>query len=190
MDGGALEPLKVVSTRGMTVDTQDYHPEPRVAAIASSRFKPEFLVNVEGTGQVKMVNYSDLSNLKITSIKAARFLHDGGFDSSSRYFLVGAGASNKVAVIDTKVSKLAALIETGQRPHPNSHNLWVDTILNPDEEISRSVAVFDTQNLDKGYEAIPIAEWSGITKGPRRVLHGEYNKNGTEIWFSVSLSGQ
>ena len=34
MDGDTLEPLKIVSTRGMTVDTQEYHPEPRVAAAA------------------------------------------------------------------------------------------------------------------------------------------------------------
>ena len=33
MDGETLEPKKIVSTRGMTVDTQDYHPEPRVAVI-------------------------------------------------------------------------------------------------------------------------------------------------------------
>jgi len=33
MKGDTLEPLKVVATRGMTVDTQEYHPEPRVAAI-------------------------------------------------------------------------------------------------------------------------------------------------------------
>ena len=32
MNGDTLEPLKIVSTRGMTVDTQEFHPEPRVAA--------------------------------------------------------------------------------------------------------------------------------------------------------------
>ncbi|WP_371351034.1 cytochrome D1 domain-containing protein, partial [Salmonella sp. M265] len=30
MDGETLEPKQIVSTRGMTVDTQTYHPEPRV----------------------------------------------------------------------------------------------------------------------------------------------------------------
>ena len=40
MDGATLEPLKVVSTRGMTVDTQEYHPEPRVAAIVASHEHP------------------------------------------------------------------------------------------------------------------------------------------------------
>ena len=40
MDGATLEPLKIVSTRGMTVDTQEYHPEPRVASIVASHDTP------------------------------------------------------------------------------------------------------------------------------------------------------
>ena len=59
MDGDTLEPKKIVSTRGMTVDTQEYHPEPRVAAIVASHEKPEFIVNVKETGHVLMVDYSD-----------------------------------------------------------------------------------------------------------------------------------
>jgi nitrite reductase (NO-forming) / hydroxylamine reductase len=51
MDGDTLEPLKIVSTRGMTVDTQEYHPEPRVAAIVASHEHPEFIVNVKETGR-------------------------------------------------------------------------------------------------------------------------------------------
>ena len=47
MKGDTLEPLKIVATRGMTVDTQEYHPEPRVASIVSSHFHPEFVVNVK-----------------------------------------------------------------------------------------------------------------------------------------------
>ena len=63
MKGDTLEPLKIVSTRGMTVDTQEYHPEPRVAAIVASHFKPEFVVNVKETGKILMVNYKDIDNL-------------------------------------------------------------------------------------------------------------------------------
>ncbi|MEN8196078.1 MAG: cytochrome D1 domain-containing protein, partial [Pseudomonadota bacterium] len=37
----------------------------------------------------------------------------------------------------------------------------------------------------KGYVTIPIGEMSGVTEGVRRVVQGEYNKEGTEIWFSV-----
>ncbi|NIR76603.1 MAG: nitrite reductase, partial [Gemmatimonadetes bacterium] len=245
MDGETLEPLKVVSTRGMTVDTQEYHPEPRVASIVASHYHPEFIVNVKETGKILLVNYSDIENLNVTSIDAERFLHDGGFDSTGRYFLVAANARNKVAVVDTKERKLVALIETGVKPHPGrganfvhpkygpvwatshlgdetvaligtdpenhpehawkvvqtlegqgggslfvkthpkSKNLYVDTPLNPEAEIASSVAVFDLTDLDKPYEVLPIGEWSGISEGVRRVVQGEFNKAGDEVWFSV-----
>jgi nitrite reductase (NO-forming)/hydroxylamine reductase len=245
MDGNTLEPLKIVSTRGMTVDTQEYHPEPRVAAIVASHFNPEFVVNVKETGQILMVDYSDIKNLNVITIEAERFLHDGGFDSTGRYFLVAANARNTVAVVDTKERKLVALIKTGTTPHPGrganfvhpkygpvwatshlgdetisiigtdpekhpdnawkvvqtlegqgggslfikthpkSKNLYVDTPLNPEAEIASSVAVFDLNDLDKEYEVLPIGEWSGITEGVRRVVQGEYNKAGDEVWFSV-----
>ncbi len=246
MDGDTLEPLKVVSTRGYTVDTQEYHPEPRVAAIVASHEHPEFIVNVKETGKVLMVNYEDIENLKVTTIGAARFLHDGGWDSTHRYFLTAANKSNKVAVIDSKEDTLTALIDVTKIPHPGrganlndpkygpvwvtsalgndhvtvigtdpvkhkknawkvvrtlkgqgggslfvkshpkSRNLWVDAPLNPDSKISQSVAVFDVDHLDKGYEVLPIAEWAGIKgEGPKRVVQPEYNKAGDEVWFSV-----
>ncbi|MDR2219622.1 MAG: nitrite reductase [Methylobacillus sp.] len=246
MDGDTLKPQKIVSTRGMTVPPeQEYHPEPRVASIVASHYHPEFLVNAKETGKIMLVNYSDLKNLKTVTIDAARFLHDGGFDSTGRYFLVAANASNKVAVVDTKENKLTALIDVGKTPHPgrganfvdpkngpvwatghlgdetisligtdpikhkdkawkvvrtltgqgggslfikthpNSKNLWVDTALNPDAKISQSVAVFDINNLDKGFTVLPIAEWSGLGEGAKRIVQPEYNKAGDEVWFSV-----
>ena len=117
MDGQTLEPLKVVSTRGNTVDGE-YHPEPRVASIVSSFIKPEWVVNVKETGQILLVDYSDIKNLKTTTIESAKFLHDGGWDASKRYFLVAANASNKIAAVDTKTGKLAALVDTKKLPHP------------------------------------------------------------------------
>jgi len=117
MDGETLEPIKIVSTRGQTVDGE-YHPEPRVASIVASLQKPEWVVNVKETGQILLVDYTDLKNLKTTTIESAKFLHDGGWDASGRYFMVAANASNKVAVADTKTGKLAALVETAKIPHP------------------------------------------------------------------------
>ena len=117
MDGDTLQPRKIVSTRGMTVDNE-YHPEPRVASIVASHYRPEFVINAKETGKIMMVDYSDLTNLKTTTIDSAKFLHDGGFDSSGRYFLVAANASNKIAVVDTKTDKLAALVDVGKIPHP------------------------------------------------------------------------
>ncbi|MBI5163833.1 MAG: c-type cytochrome [Magnetospirillum sp.] len=117
LDGQTLEPLKVVSTRGVTVDGE-YHPEPRVASIVSSVIKPEWVINVKESGQIKLVDYSDIKNLRETTIESAKFLHDGGWDASKRYFLVAANASNKVAVVDTKDGKLAGLVDTKAKPHP------------------------------------------------------------------------
>ena len=118
MDGDTLEPKKIVATRGMVVGTQEYHPEPRVASIVASHFKPEFVVNVKETGKTLMVDYSNIDALKITEIGSAPFLHDGGWDSTKRYFLVAANQSNKIAAIDAKEGKLAALIDVGKIPHP------------------------------------------------------------------------
>lgn len=252
MDGDTLEPKKIVSTRGNIYDEQVYHPEPRVASILSSHFKPEFIVNVKETGKIIFVDYTDLKNLKTVEIEAERFLHDGGFDSTKRYFLVAANQRGKIAVVDTKEDKLTALVETGGqiphpgrganfthpvygpvwatshlgdesvaligtdpeghpdqawkivdsfyalgggslfiKTHPNSTHLYVDAPLNPDAEISGSVAVFDITamggdpNVDPEFTTLPIAEWAGIPEGQPRVVQPEFNKEGTEVWFSV-----
>ena len=118
MKGDTLEPLKIVATRGMTVDKQEYHPEPRVASIVASHYKPEFVVNVKETGQTLLVDYSNVDALKVTTIGTARFLHDGGLDSTKRYFMVAANQSNKIAAVDLKEGKLTALIDVGKIPHP------------------------------------------------------------------------
>ena len=245
MDGPTLEPKKIMSTRGMTVDTQEYHPEPRVAAIVASHEHPEFIVNVKETGKVLLVNYSDLNALSVTTLEAARFLHDGGWDSTHRYFMTAANKSNKIAVIDSKDREVEALVDTKEIPHPGrganfvdpkfgpvwvtsalgnadvtligtdpkrnkknawkvvrtlqgqgggslfvkthpkSKNLWVDTTLNPDPKISQSIAVYDINNLEAGFTALPIGEWAGIGEGPKRVVQPEYNQAGDEVWFSV-----
>jgi nitrite reductase (NO-forming) / hydroxylamine reductase len=245
MDGDTLEPLKIVSTRGMTVDTQEYHPEPRVAAIVSSHEHPEFIVNVKETGHILLVDYSNIEALKVTTIGAARYLHDGGWDASKRYFLTAANQADKIAVVDARDQKLAALVHVERIPHPGrganvndpdfgpvwitsalgndsisfiatdpvnypehawkvvrvlkgqgggslfvkthpaSTNLWVDTPLHPDEKVSQSVAVFNVNDPEAGYEVLPIAEWADLGPGPKRVVQPEYNKAGDEVWFSV-----
>ncbi|MBW6495151.1 MAG: nitrite reductase, partial [Burkholderiaceae bacterium] len=63
MDGDTLEPLKIVSTRGNVYDEQVFHPEPRVAAIVASHYRPELIVNVKETGKILLVVYTDLKNL-------------------------------------------------------------------------------------------------------------------------------
>lgn len=126
LDGLTLEPLKIVSTRGYTVDTQEYHPEPRVASIVASHFKPEWIVNVKEIGQIWLVNYADPLAPQIKMLPAARFLHDGGWDASHRYFLIAANQSNKVAIVDAKEDKMIAMVDTPKVPHPGRGANWID----------------------------------------------------------------
>jgi len=65
-----------------------------------------------------MVDYKDVNALKVTELGSARFLHDGGWDSTQRYFMVAANNSNKIGVIDSKEDKVTAIVEVGQTPHP------------------------------------------------------------------------
>ncbi|MFN3741761.1 MAG: cytochrome D1 domain-containing protein [Anaerolineales bacterium] len=131
LDGLTLEPLKIVSTRGYTVDTQEYHPEPRVASIVASHFKPEWIVNVKEIGQIWLVNYADPLSPQIKMLPAARFLHDGGWDASHRYFLVAANQSNKVAIVDAKEDKMIAMVDTPKVPHPGRGANWLDPQYGP-----------------------------------------------------------
>ncbi len=119
MEGDTLKPHKIVSTRGMTVDGE-YHPEPRVASIVSSEIKPEWVVNIKETGQILLVDYSDIKNLKVTTIESAKFLHDGGWDASKRYFLVAANASNKIAAVDTQDRQARGADRHQEDPAPGS----------------------------------------------------------------------
>jgi nitrite reductase (NO-forming)/hydroxylamine reductase len=142
MDGETLEPLKVMSTRGYTVDTQEYHPEPRVAAIVSSHEHPEFIVNVKETGKILLVDYSNPQALQTTELEAARFLHDGGWDATKRYFLTAANQSDKIAVVDARKREMVALVDATKIPHPGRGAnivskqygpLWVTSALGSDE---------------------------------------------------------
>lgn len=131
LDGETLEPFKIVSTRSYTWDTEEYHPEPRVAAIVASHYKPEWIVNIKETGQVWMVNYADPINPTIKMIEAERFLHDGGWDSTKRYFLVAANNMNTIVVIDALEGKLEALVEVAGIPHPGRGANWIDPEFGP-----------------------------------------------------------
>ena len=119
MDGPTLKPLRIVSTRGMSEDEQEYIPESRVAAIFASQYAPEWYLNLKERGVVLAVDYSDLKNLKMREIYAERFLHDGGFDRTGRYLFSAANARNAIAITDTKTDKLVSVIKSGgATPHP------------------------------------------------------------------------
>ncbi|ODJ85666.1 nitrite reductase precursor [Candidatus Thiodiazotropha endolucinida] len=129
-DAMTMEPLKVVSARGVNVDGE-YVNESRVAAIYDTPNHPSWLVSMKELGQMWQVDYSDIENLKITKMDTAKFLHDGFYDPTGRYFQIAANASNKMVVVDTETQKLTKLIDVDKLPHPGPGANWVDPKCGP-----------------------------------------------------------
>ncbi|MGI9332839.1 MAG: cytochrome D1 domain-containing protein [Gammaproteobacteria bacterium] len=190
MDGDSLEPLQIVSTRGMTVDTQEYHPEPRVAAIVASHEHPDFIVNVKETGKILLVNYEDIENLQVTTIAAARFLHDGGWDATKRYFLTAANKSNKIAVVDSKERRLTALVDAKEIPHPGrganlvdpEHGpVWVTSALgNADITF---VGTDPAEHQDKAWKVVRVLQGQGGGS-----LFVKSHPRSTNLWVDTALN--
>jgi nitrite reductase (NO-forming)/hydroxylamine reductase len=130
LDALTMEPLKVVSARGVNVDGE-YVNESRVAAVYDTPLAPTWLVSMKELGQMWQVDYSDLDNLQITEINSAKYLHDGFYDPSGRYFQIAANASNKMVVIDTVERKLEAMIDVDKKPHPGPGANWNDAKCGP-----------------------------------------------------------
>jgi nitrite reductase (NO-forming) / hydroxylamine reductase len=130
VDAKTMEPLKVVSARGVNVDGE-YVNEARVAAIYDTPHAPTWLVNIKELGQTWQVDYSDIDNLRIEMIDNSKYLHDGFFDPTGRYFQIAANASHQMVVIDTETRKLEAIIDTDQLPHPGPGANWNDPECGP-----------------------------------------------------------
>ncbi|HID48514.1 MAG TPA: nitrite reductase [Chromatiales bacterium] len=130
VDAKTMEPVKVVSARGVNVDG-GFVNESRVAAVYDTPMAPSWLVSMKELGQMWQVDYSDLDNLKNTMIDSAKYLHDGFYDPTGRYFQIAANASDKMVVIDTKERKLEAMIDTDKKPHPGPGANWNDPKCGP-----------------------------------------------------------
>ncbi|PCI30783.1 MAG: nitrite reductase [SAR324 cluster bacterium] len=238
LDGLSLEPLKVISTRSYTYDTNEFVNEARVATIVASHYNPEWVVAIKETGLVWLVDYSDLQNLSMTQIATERFLHDGGWDASKRYLLIAANMRDTMVVVDTKDRKFVTKFETGIKPHPGrganwddpkygrvsatthlgegkitvygsdpmvrpqyawkvlrtaktggnglflkthpaSNNVWTDATIAKDKDASQSICVFYKDAFGKK----PNKCWKATNHG--KIVHFEYNKDGSEVWVSV-----
>jgi len=188
MDGDTLKPRRIVSTRGMTVGEGEYHPEPRVAAIVASHQHPEFIINVKETGKVKLVDYSNINDLKITTIDAALYLHDGGWERSHRYFMSAANKSNKIAVIDSKTRELVKLIDVGKIPHPGRGANFIDPVNGPVWATSglgdNSISLISTDvDSDKVWQVVRTLEGQGGGS-----LFIKTNPESSNLWIDTPLN--
>ena len=246
VDGQTLEPLKMVSTQGYDRSQGEFIRENRVAAIVSSHFSPEWIVNIKEAGQIWLVDYSQLEKngrpLGVKMIDTERYLHDGGWDGSKRYFMEAANASKKVVVIDAKDGKYVASIDVGDKPHPGRGANWVhpeygpvwatghikdnkiaiigtdpeghpdnawkvvkmletpsmgnlfikthpnspwliaDFTVAPTPEMNRTLCAWDKNDLEKDPKCWEV---EGAADMSARVVHQEFNKDGTEFWVSL-----
>ncbi len=126
-DGLTLEPL-ARNDIPMTSITGEPLPEVRVAAIVASEFEPVWVINQKESGYVGIVDYSQPGFPLVSNIAAERFLHDGGWDHTKRYFMTAANASNKMVIVDTATRSFVTSFTTGGVPHPGRGANWQDPV--------------------------------------------------------------
>ncbi len=129
-DGLTLEPLKVQSVLTDDIEGNSLD-EVRVASIIASHTDPVWILALKESGYVAVVDYSQDGFPIRDKIASAKFLHDGGWDSTQRYFMLAANAANKIVVIDMQELKLEAIIDVGTKPHPGRGANWVDPKFGP-----------------------------------------------------------
>jgi nitrite reductase (NO-forming)/hydroxylamine reductase len=124
-DGLTLQPLarNDVPMQSITGETL---PENRVAAIVASRTQPTWTIALKESGYVAIIDYSQAGFPIVTKLATEKFLHDGGFDHTGRYFMLAANASNKMVVIDVDNRSYVKSFFTGQVPHPGRGVNWLD----------------------------------------------------------------
>lgn len=125
-DGQTLEPLEVVDVLTPTYDTGEELQEVRVASIVASHYDPLWVVSLKESGHVALVDYSKPNFPMVDKIAAERFLHDGGWDHTQRYFMVAANMRDQISVVDVKEKKLVTNFEIGIKPHPGRGANWED----------------------------------------------------------------
>jgi nitrite reductase (NO-forming)/hydroxylamine reductase len=113
------------------------------------------------------VDYSDLDNLRIDVINSHKYLHDGFFDPTQRYFQIAANASDRIEVMDSVERKFVASIETGKKPHPGLGANWIDPKTRPEQAWKICYKV-ETDGPGLFIRTHPNSKyvWAGQTKHP------------------------
>ncbi len=189
-DGLTLEPLTVTNVSGNAYDTGEHLDEVRVASIIASHDDPIWIITLKESGHVAIVDYSQ-PGFPITSrIAADRFLHDGGWDHTGRYFLVAANMRNKMAVIDVREQSLVATFETGIKPHPGRGANWEDPVygwVNATPHIGQGLlAVYGTDpenNPEHAWQVVRNIEIPGTGS-----LFLKTHPNSPWVWVDTPLS--
>jgi nitrite reductase (NO-forming)/hydroxylamine reductase len=135
MDGLTLEPIKMVSTVTYERGGGERVDAARVAAIVASEHDSTWIINIKEAGQTWLVDYSKLNEngepLTVTQLDTELYLHDGGWVTGGRYFVVAANDMNRLVVIDADKGTLEEIIDVAHLPHPGRGANWVDPEFGP-----------------------------------------------------------
>lgn len=195
-----------IKERGMVciVDYSDLNKiEEKMIEIPSAQFLHDggwersgkyFLVAANASNKIVVV---DVENKKLeTIIETGVKPHPGrGANIKNSKFgnmwVTGHVGENKFSCIATDKGPnqwkvVAELKGTGDgggnlfvKSHPKSKHLWADRPLSNDENLIRTIDIFDTETLQLK-KTITIPE-----KYQGKAVHPEYNKAGDEVWVSV-----
>lgn len=190
LDGQTLEPKSVTNVLTPAYDTNEELKEVRVAAIVASHYAPNWLLNLKESGHVAVVDYSKPGYPIVNKIAAERFLHDGGWDHTKRYYMVAANMRDQMAIIDTKLGKLASKFVTGIKPHPGRGANWEDPVYG---------WVNGTTHLGEGKLAVygadpekhPEHAWKVVREIPLPAAGGLFLKthdNSDWVWVDMPLA--
>jgi nitrite reductase (NO-forming) / hydroxylamine reductase len=118
LDAGTLEPLKLLPLRGTDPDGREVESD--AGMLLGTPFADVFVVALEQSGQVWIVDLSrpDLPVTAITDV--GRHLHDGFLSPDGRQVVVASYADGHVAVIDLAERRLVKKIPAGCQPHVGS----------------------------------------------------------------------
>lgn len=118
LDAGTLEPVKFFELKG--VDPDGNMVESDSGVILGTPFADVFVMALEQSGQVWVV---DLSNpdFPVTKIKdVGRHLHDAFMSPSGRYVAMASYDDNVIAAIDLQEMKVVRKMPAGRQPHVGS----------------------------------------------------------------------
>jgi nitrite reductase (NO-forming)/hydroxylamine reductase len=190
-DGFTLEPLSVTSVEGAAIETGEQLDEVRVASIVASHTDPVWVLALKESGHVGIVDYSKPGFPMTSRIAAARFLHDGGWDHTGRYFLVAANMENNMAVVDVQEQKLVAVFETGIKPHPGRGANWEDPEfgwVNATTHIGQGLlAVYGADPVNNPEHAWKVVRSVPI-EGGTGSLFLKTHPNSDWVWFDMPLN--
>jgi YVTN family beta-propeller protein len=118
LDAKTLEPVKFLELKG--VDPDGNMVESDSGMITGTPFADYFVIALENSGQVWIIDYSK-PEMPISKVKdVGRHLHDAFLSPDGRYLMVASYDDNTVPVIDLKEKKVVKKLPGGCQPHVGS----------------------------------------------------------------------